>query len=512
MNLPSSVFLFIGVSWLLSCTQEKEALSAKEGVFMVSYPYGYPQETEMVYLSLSDLKQNYGLANFSNIQLVSMNNHKQVPYKLFDLNGDDSPDLLGFMLNINPKEPLRPFVFCAVDKNTEHPIGPLGAYTNNVNITWLQSAQQYITDTINWSKTVANTFMGLYPDACNLEAFSPYEWTYTNGFFTNALCELYEHTHDSAYINYAKKWIECFVDPEGKIAKYNKEKYRLDDVLPGRTLLYLFQNTKEVKYKMAAGTLADQLLNQPKTKDGGYWHKLSYPHQMWLDGVYMSDVFSSQYAATFNRPEFYDEAVHQIELIFKHTVDSVTGLLYHGWDESINNVWSDPTRGTSPEFWGRGMGWYMMALVDVLDYLPDDHPERAKIITILNKTSEALAKVQDSKTHLWYQVLDKGSRPDNWIETSCSAMFAYAYAKGATKGYLPGEYLQKAKEAFNSLINDYIYFDSQGRFYLTETVYVGTLNFKNSDGSYNYYINTDRRINDFKGVAAFLYLAMALNK
>jgi len=512
MKSLNIVFLFIGISWLFSCSQKKEASSTKEGVFMVSYPYGYSQKTEMVYLSLSDLKQNYGLANFSNIQLVSMNNHKQVSFKWYDLNGDNSPELLGFILNINPKEPLRPFVLSEADKNKEHPIEPLETYTNNVNITYLQSAQQYNTDTIVWSKTVANTFMCLYPDACNLEAFSPHQWTYTNGFFTNALCELYENTNDPAYIDYANKWMDCFVDPEGKIAKYDREKYRLDDVLPGRTLLYLYQKTKEDRYKKAAHALADQLLNQPKTKDGGYWHKLSYPHQMWLDGVYMGDVFSSQYAATFNKPEFYNEAVHQIELIYKHTHDTVSGLLYHGWDESINDVWSDPVRGTSPEFWGRGMGWYMMALVDVLDYLPADHPERAKIIAILNKTSAALAKVQDSKTGLWYQVLDKGSQPDNWIETSCSAMFAYAFAKGATKGYLPDEYLQKAKEAFNSLINGYVYFDSEGRFYLTETVYVGTLNFKNSDGSYNYYINIDRRINDFKGVAAFLYLAMALNK
>ncbi|MFA6401809.1 MAG: glycoside hydrolase family 88 protein [Salinivirgaceae bacterium] len=512
MNLLRIVFLLIAFSWLLSCSPEEGASVKKEGVFMVSYPHGYSQETETVYLNLSDLKQHYGLANFSNIQLVSMNNHKQVPYKLYDLNGDHSPELLGYILNINPKEPLRPFVFYTVAKKEEHPIEPLESYINNLKVIYLNSSLQKITDTLNWSKTVAKTFIDLYPDACNLEAFSPNEWTYTNGFFTNALCQLYERTYDTAYINYAQKWMDCFVDPEGKIATYNKEKYRLDDVLPGRTLLYLFQNTKEDKYKKAADTLATQLLNQPKTNHGGYWHKLSYPHQMWLDGVYMGDVFSSQYAAAFNKPEFYDEAVHQIELIYKHTVDSVTGLLYHGWDESINDVWADPVRGTSPEFWGRGMGWYMMALVDVLDYLPANHPERAKIITILNKTSEALAKVQDAKTHLWFQVLDKGSRPDNWIESSCSSMFGYAFAKGATKGYLPSEYLHKAEDAFNGLINDYTYFDSEGRFYLTETVYVGTLNFKNSDGSYNYYINVDRRINDFKGVAAFLYLAMALDK
>ncbi|MFN8209060.1 MAG: glycoside hydrolase family 88 protein [Bacteroidales bacterium] len=441
-----------------------------------------------------------------------MNNHKQVSFKLYDLNGDHLPDLFGFILNINPKEPLRPFVLYSVDRSLDIPVEPLKLYSNNLKITYLHSAQQCNCDSVVWSRTVAKTFMDLYPDACNLEVFSPNEWTYTNGFYANALCELYEHNHDSAYISYARKWADCFVDPEGKIAKYDKEKYRLDDVLPGRTLIWLYQNSKEEKYRKAAGRLADQMLNQPRTKEGGYWHKLSYPHQMWLDGVYMGDVFNCQYGAAFNKPEFCNDAVHQIELIYKHTMDSATGLLYHGWDESINNVWSDPVRGTSPEFWGRGMGWYMMALVDVLDYLPADHPERNRIIAILNATSKALARVQDPNSFLWYQVLDKGDRPDNWVETSCSAMFAYAFAKGAKKGYLPGEYLHKAEEAFNSLIKGYVYFDSEGRFYLTETVYVGTLNFKNSDGSYEYYINVDRRINDFKGVGAFLYLAMVLDK
>jgi len=328
MNLLRIAFLILGIGWMLSCSSEKRASVKKEGVFMVSYPHGYSQDTEMVYLNLSDLKQHYGLSGYSNIQLVSMNNHKQVPFKLFDLNGDHLPDLLGFILNINPKEPLRPFVFYTVDKHEEHPIEPLKLYNNTIKITYLHTTQRYNTNSFVWSKTLAKTFMDLYPEACNLEAFSPNEWTYTNGFFTNALCELYKQTQDTAYINYAQKWMDCFVDPEGKIDKYDKEKYRLDDVLPGRTLLYLYENTKEEKYKKAADTLADQMLNQPKTKDGGYWHKLSYPHQMWLDGVYMGDVFNCQYAATFNKHEYYDEAVHQIELIYKHTVDSVTGLLY----------------------------------------------------------------------------------------------------------------------------------------------------------------------------------------
>jgi unsaturated rhamnogalacturonyl hydrolase len=512
MKLFRITFLFIGLGLLISCSKEKIADNAEKGVFVVSYPNGYAPKTEMIYLSLSDLKQHYGLTNFSNIQLVSLNNHKQLPFKLYDLDGDNSAELLGFQLDINPKEPLRPFVLYQADKSEEHAIESLDDFNNNTTITYLQSAQNLNTDTIAWSETLAKTFMDLYPEACNLEIFSPNKWTYTNGFFTNALCELSLKTGETSYREYAKKWMDCFVAADGTIAAYDQEKYRLDDILPGRTLLYLYQENAEEKYKTAADNFIHHLKNQPTNTDGGYWHKEIYPHQMWLDGIYMGDVFAAQYAKTFNKPELFDEAVKQIKLIYQHTLDSVSGLMYHGYDESRNDVWANPQTGTSPEFWGRGMGWYMMALVDVLEYLPVDHPERATVIHILNQTSEALAKVQDPGSHLWYQVLDKGSRDDNWIETSCSVMFAYAYAKGAKNGYLPSAYLQKATHAFNSLINDYVYFDSEGHFYLTETVYVGTLNFKTSDGSYNYYINVDRRINDFKGVAAFLYLTMALDK
>jgi len=512
MKLLRVVFFFLSFSLLFSCTQNIEAFITKEGVFMVSYPLGYTKKTELIYLNLSDLKQNYNLANFSNIQLVSMNNHKAIPFKLYDLNGDNSPELLGFTLDINSREPIRPFVLNSINTNETPQIISIKSYTNNVKITYLQSAQQYNTDTIVWSRTIANTFMGLYPEACELEAFSPNKWTYTNGFFTNALCELYNQTHNAVYINYAKKWMDCFVAADGNIPVYDQNKYRLDDVLPARTLLSLYEIFNEEKYKVAADNFIHHIENQPRNSDGGYWHKKIYAHQMWLDGIYMGDVYTSQYAEMFNRPELFNEALLQIKLIYEHTCDSVTGLMYHGYDETINDIWANPETGTSPEFWGRGMGWYMMSLVDVLDYLPVDHPERDTIINILNKTSKALAEVQDAKTGLWYQVLDKGSRSDNWIETSCSAMFAYAYAKGAAKGYLPEEYLQKAKMAFKSLIDGYVYFDEDGRFYLTETVFVGTLNFQTSDGSYNYYINTDRRINDFKGVSAFLYLTMALNK
>src|SRR6218665_1270209 len=183
---------------------------------------------------------------------------------------------------------------------------------------------------------------------------------------------------------------------------------------------------------------------------------------MWLDGIYMGDVFSSHYAALFNKPEFFDEAIHQIKLISEHTTDPRTGLMYHGWDESKNKVWADQQKGTSPEFWGRAIGWYITALVECLDYIPENHPQRKEVITILQKLAKSVLNYQDAKSHLWYQVVDKGSQPGNWIETSASAMFTYAFAKGYRKGYLDKTYYAAAKKSFAALINDYIYFDDEG--------------------------------------------------
>lgn len=510
MKLLSVVFLLLGCGWMLSCAQKTEVSFSGKAVFTVSYPYGYHNKAEKVYLNLSDLKKNYDLSDFSNIQLVDMTNHKPLPFQLYDLNKDNTADLLCFKIKIDPEEPLLAFQFEATDKRIEHLVKPLNEYTNKLNIQYLQTANQYLTDTINWSKTIANTFIELYPDACKLEVFTPNKWSYTNGFYTNALCHFYELTNDKKYLDYAQNWINCFIDSTGIIDDYDQSKYRLDDILPGRTILYVNQYYPQKRYQTAIHNFVLHLTKQPKTSDGGYWHKKVYQNQMWLDGIYMGDVFTSQYASLFNEPEWFNEAIHQIKTIYKHTHDPKTGLLFHGWDESINKVWSDPVTGTSPEIWGRGLGWYMMALVDVLDYLPENHPERDDLISILNDLSTNLANYQDSATGLWYQVVNKGTEPDNWIETSCSAMYAYAFIKGAKKGYLSQDYREKAIKAFHGLKNGYLYFDHKGHVYLTETVKVGTLNFRDSDGSYKYYINVNRRVNDFKGVAALLYLTMEL--
>jgi unsaturated rhamnogalacturonyl hydrolase len=199
-----------------------------------------------------------------------------------------------------------------------------------------------------------------------------------------------------------------------------------------------------------------------------------------------------------------------MKLIAKHTTDPKTGLMYHGWDETKNKIWADQEKGNSPEFWARAIGWYAMALADCLDYIPENHPDRKEIIILFQNLAKSILKYQDPKSNLWYQVVDKGNQPGNWIETSGSAMFTYAFAKGARKGYLDKSYRAVAQKAFDSLIKNYIYFDDAGKLYLDQTVKVGTLNFKNSKGDYAYYISTERRINDYKGLGSLLFASIEL--
>lgn len=364
---------------------------------------------------------------------------------------------------------------------------------------------------VSWAGTLANSVLATYPDPRDLHNHHPGEWCYQNGFFMNALFALWQRTRQQKYWQYLLNWVTVFMNDDGVIdeKQYKCEEYNLDNILPGRLLLSLYQETKNEKYKNTAFYLMDQLKNHPRTSEGGYWHKQIYPYQMWLDGIYMVEPFSVEFARTFDDPQYFDEAVHQITLIHKHTHDPKTGLLYHGWDETKTQIWAHPERGTSPEFWGRAIGWYLMALVDCLDSLPENHVGRDKIIAILQNLAASLTTYQDSNTGLWYQVLDKGDRPDNWHETSCTAMFAYAFAKGVRKGYLDPGFRDKAETAYQGLLDRCVYLDEDDRFYLTDTVSIGSLR---SKADYAYYVTTERRTNDFKGVAAFFYASLELEQ
>ena len=336
-----------------------------------------------------------------------------------------------------------------------------------------------------------------------------YEYDYA--FLGDAIYKLKDV--DPKYGRYMKDYIDYFLKEEGKINGHKLSDYNIDRVRPGNSMITLYLETGDSTYKNGIEILVNQMENQPRTNSGGFWHKKIYPYQMWLDGLYMASPFLARYAKEFNQPKWYDEVAFQLEEVYKRTLDTKTGLVYHAWDESREQRWCNPETGQSKHFWSRGTGWYMMALVDVLEYLPSDHPERNKLISILQNLSDALLTVQDSKTGLWYQVLDMGEKEGNYLEASGSAMFIYAFAKGAKNDWLPEEYLGIANKAFDSLVDNLVETDEEGYAVLKNTCGAcGLGGNPYREGDYNYYISEKIIENDQKGIAPVIMAAIELIK
>ena len=363
---------------------------------------------------------------------------------------------------------------------------------------------------ISWALKMADAVMTRYDSLVTYNGKAP-KYEYDLAFLGSAIDRL--GANDSKYAAYAKAYIDYFVQSDGTINGHKTEDYNIDRVRPGLNMLELYKLTGEEKYKKAIETLVNQMKNQPRTKSGGFWHKKIYPYQMWLDGIYMGSPFLARYAKDFNQPEWFDEVTFQIQEIYRETLDENTGLLYHAWDESREQRWCNPETGQSKHFWSRAEGWYVMAIVDVLDYLPENHKDRAAIIEILNKVCAALLKVQDEKTGLWYQVLDMGGKEGNYLEASGTAMFIYTFAKGAKNGYLDKKYLYIAEKAFESMVTVMIKTGDDGLPVLTNTCGacgLGGNPYREAD--YNYYVTEKQVDNDQKGVAPFILAAIELNK
>jgi len=359
---------------------------------------------------------------------------------------------------------------------------------------------------------MADVFIGEHHETISYEP-NKVEWNYETGFMLYALWKVYEKTGDEKYFSYVKKIVDNFVDANGGIKTYDLNQFRLDDILPGRVLINLYEKTKDEKYKKAIFLLRKQLSEQPRNKDGGFWHKKIYENQMWLDGLYMAEPFYAKFAKEFNEPKDFDDIAHQFILIYNHALDKKNSLLYHGWDESKTQKWSDPKTGDSPSFWGRAMGWYLMGLVDVLDYFPKNNPKRQKLISIFQEESKALLNYADRKTNLWYLILDKPNEKGNYLEASSSAMFMYAFAKGANKGYLDKKYFSIAEKIYSGFAKNLIKKDSNNDPSIINTIGGAGLGGKPyRDGSFEYYAGEPRRTNDFKAIAPFISAGLELEK
>jgi rhamnogalacturonyl hydrolase YesR len=302
-----------------------------------------------------------------------------------------------------------------------------------------------------WGVRFADTVIATWPDPARIDPANN-GWEYNTGIVLFGMSKVYESTRDRRYLDYIRQWVDGYVNDEGVLGWDQSRTHNLDYVQPGMLLLFLYEHTGLPKYKVAAQTVRAAFDRIPKNADGGYWHKGIHPNEMWIDGIYMGQPFLVRDGRLFDDAAFgNDTAVFQATLAAQHCLDPTSGLLYHAWDQDRNAPWADPTTGRSPVVWSRGMGWYVMALVDILELLPSSHPGYPHLLSLLRKNVAGLARVQDPKTGLWFQVLDQPSLAGNWIETSSSGMFVYAIHKAVRLKLVEASYGAVADRAWTGL-------------------------------------------------------------
>lgn len=365
---------------------------------------------------------------------------------------------------------------------------------------------------VQWSVRMADAEMGRLGDRLDWKEGGRAKWDYTAGLFTLSILKLDEVAPDPRHLAFAERAIGSFITPDGGIHGYNAGEYQLDNINPGKTVLMLYGITKEERYRNAAALLRAQLDTQPRTSEGGFWHKQKYPHQMWLDGLYMAAPFYAEYAMRFNEPAAaFEDVARQFRIVASHTYDPATGLFYHGWDESRGQQWANKDTGTSSNFWGRALGWYGMALVDTLDFLPTNHPARAELTATLRTLCAGIAKYQDSRSGLWFQVVDQGGRKGNYLEASASSMFVYVLAKGENRNYVETDYAPAILKGYRGIVDRLIREDSPAGISLTHCCSVASLGY-GKDGSYDYYLREPVVDNDLKGVGPFILAGVEVQR
>lgn len=364
-----------------------------------------------------------------------------------------------------------------------------------------------------WSVLMAKSEMKRFPEPWMIEKAKKPRWGYTHGLVVKSMVEETRLTGDSSYYNYAKIYADTLIDNNGNIKTMNYLSFNIDNINAGKVLFDFYRNSGDEKYKIALDTLVKQMSEQPRTSEGGFWHKKKYDNQMWLDGIYMASPFLAQYGMEFNNHSLCNEAAKQIMLIAKHTFDAKTGLFYHGWDESRHQNWADKTTGCSRNFWSRSIGWYAAGIVDVLDFIPVNTEGRDSLLTLVKTLADGIVKFQDANTGVWWQVTDQGDRKGNYLESSASSLFVYFLAKSINNGYLSADYKKVTLKAFNGIIKKFIKKEDDGTYTITNCCAVAGLGGKgNRDGSFAYYIGEPIINNDPKSVGSFILAAIEIEK
>ncbi len=350
-----------------------------------------------------------------------------------------------------------------------------------------------------WSVKMADCVLAGRP------ALNYQRWSYDNGVVMKGLLNLWKKNGEDKYFDFCKAYMEDFIYENGMIKDYRPYEYNIDLINNGKILFDMYRVTGEERYKKAIFKLRNQLYKHPRTKEGALWHKKIYKDQVWLDGLYMEAPFYAEFIKEFDFKKNYNDVVRQFLLCRKYMRDSETGLYYHAWDESHSEFWCSRKTGLSCNFWGRAMGWLVMALADVLDIIPKDQKDRGNLEEMLANAIEALFKVQD-ETGCWYQVLHMGGRKGNYLEASCSCMILYAALKALKLGVIEGELYHEAIEnAYNGIIDEFILITSDSFVNLNKNCAVAGLGGRNKrNGSFAYYISEPVTCNDLKGVGAFI--------
>lgn len=346
---------------------------------------------------------------------------------------------------------------------------------------------------------------------------------YHQGVFLSGMQRTYHLDKNTKYFDYIKRYVDSVIDENGTIIGFEQEDVSLDSSFfvksalkmldhkqPAIILYDLYEETKDERYKKAIDTIAESMRFWPANQHGGYWHMMTQPEQMWLDGAYMVGPLSVMYDKYFGDEVLRERAVKQILIMNEFMKDEKTGLYFHGCDFSEENkeAWADPVTGLSGQIWGRAVGWYAVAILDVLDYLPKSHPQIEKLRQIEKELLEAIVKFRDEKTGHWFEVLDKPERSDNWIESSCTNLFIYSIAKAIRMGIVEDEaFGDVLMKAYNGMIES-LHTDDNG-FLVIDNICIGTCI---DEGTYEHYINRPTTENDLHGAGAFVLMCTEMEK
>lgn len=344
----------------------------------------------------------------------------------------------------------------------------------------------------DWSEAVIASTMHRTPEPADLGG-----WGYAISLYLYGQYLVYKRTGNKKYLDYIQGWVDSHVNADGEI---DRKITALDYMLPGNLLIVLHKETAQQKYKTAADTIRHTFDTYPRTTDGGFWHALSRQHQLWLDGMYMSMPFLVRYGQEFNDQKYAcDEAVKQLLIYAKHLNDPPSGLLYHAYDESAKQPWAQPVTHHSSFFWCRAIGWYGMALIEVLEVLPRHHAQRGDLIKLVRQLAKAYERYQDPATGRWYEVVDKATTPGNWLETSSSSMYTYTLSRAMERGYIGRHYEGVMNKGYKGVLTQ-LSRDDQGFAHIAN-ICGGT-----NVGDLQFYLDRPRNTDDFHGIGAFLIM------